>query len=294
MGILSKLTQRAEHVEAKPTAAASPVKATRPNLIICGAPRSGTSSLRYYLREHPDIEFIGGKDFEPIGGEDVGLPFNSPFVSHTHRAETLAAYDQVCERVRGKYDYIALSVRYAIYYPHLMHNIKHHLPDAKLLFILRNPIDRARSSYTYNPPEKRDKTFDEMIRIEQAEAEEQAKVVNRGQWKNMFKPGGETNSIIDRGIYAPCMRRIFDIFPREMIHVIRFDDFKRDANAELGKVLTWLGLRPHTFARVDEVKGQSTDTDVISPETRRMLSAYYAEFNQQLWDLLGWEGQPWS
>lgn len=294
MGILSKLTQRAEHVEAKPTGSAPSGKATRPNLIICGAPRSGTSSLRYYLREHPDIEFIGGKDFEPVGGEDVGLPFNSPFVSHTHRAETMAAYDQVCERVRGKHEYIALSVRYAIYYPHLMHNIKHHLPDAKLLFILRNPIDRARSSYTYNPPEKRDKTFDEMIRIEQAEAEEQAKVVNRGQWKNMFKPGGETNSIIDRGIYAPCMRRIFDIFPREMIHVIRFDDFKRDANAELGKVLTWLGLQPHTFARVDEVKGQSTDTDVISPETRRMLSAYYAEFNRQLWDLLGWEGQPWS
>lgn len=294
MGILSKLTQRAEHVEAKPTGSATPGKATRPNLIICGAPRSGTSSLRYYLREHPDIEFIGGKDFEPVGGEEVGLPFNSPFVSHTHRAETLAAYDQVCERVRGKYDYISLSVRYAIYYPHLMHNIKHHLPDARLLFILRNPIDRARSAYTYNPPEKRDKSFDEMIRIEQAEAEEQAKVVNRGQWKNMFKPGGETNSIIDRGIYAPCMRRIFDLFPRGQIHVIRFDDFKRDANAELGRVLTWLGLQPHTFARVDEVKGQSTDTDVISPETRRTLSAYYAEFNQQLWDLLGWEGQPWS
>lgn len=294
MGILSKLTQRAEHVEAKPTMHERTGKATRPNLIICGAPRSGTSSLRYYLREHPDIEFIGGKDFEPVGGEDVGLPFNSPFVAHTHRAETLAAYDQVCERVRGKYDYIALSVRYAIYYPHLMHNIRHHLPEARLLFILRNPIDRARSAYTYNPPEKRDKSFDEMIRVEQAEAEEMAKFVNRGQWKNLFKPGGETNSIIDRGIYAPCMRRIFDLFPREQVHVIRFDDFKRDANAELAKVLAWLGLGSHTFARVDEVKGQSTDTDVISPETRNTLSAYYAEFNQQLWDLLGWEGQPWS
>jgi len=294
MGILSKLTGGGQQVEAKPGAHAMSSKATRPNLIICGAPRSGTSSLRYYLREHPDIEFIGGKDFEPIGGEEVGLPFNSPFVSHTHRAGVAEAYDQVSQRVTGKYDYIALSVRYALYYPHLMHNIKHHLPDAKLLFILRNPIDRARSTYTYNPPEKRTMSFDEMIRIEQSEATEAAKFVNRGQWKNLFKPGGETNSLIDRGIYAPCMRRIFDLFPREVIHVIRFDDFKADPNAALAGVTDWLGLKRHDFKRIDEVKGQSTDTDVISPETRAFLSAYYAEFNQQLWDLLGWEGEPWK
>jgi len=294
MGILSKLTQRAEQVEAKPGEHTVKNKATRPNLIICGAPRSGTSSLRYYLREHPDIEFIGGKDFEPIGGEKVGLPFNSPFVAHTHRAETLDAYDQVCERVRGKFDYIALSVRYAMYYPHLMHNIKHHLPDAKLLFILRNPIDRARSAYTYNPPEQRDKTFDEMIRVEQHEADELAKFVNRGQWNRLFKTGGETNSLLARGVYAPCLRRIFDLFPREQVHIIRFDDFKRDSNAELAKVLHWLGLRAYTFTRTHEVKGRSTDTDIISPETRGFLSAYYAEFNQQLWDLLGWDGKPWK
>ncbi len=292
MGILSKLTGRNEQVEAKPISKTG--KATRPNFVICGAPRSGTSSLRYYMREHPDLEFIGGKDFEPIGGEEVGLPFNSPFVAHTHRAATLDAYDKVCTRAAGKYDYIGLSVRYALYYPHLMHNLKDHLPGAKLLFILRNPIDRARSSYTYLAPEKRKKTFDELIRLEQADAQEQAKFVNRGQWKNLFKPGGETNAVIDRGIYAPCMKRIFDIFPREQIHIIKFEDFKADPNAELNRVCEWLDLKPHTFERVSEVKGKSVETDVISPETRQYLSEYYAEFNQQLWDLLGWEGEPWS
>jgi hypothetical protein len=292
MGILSKLASRSTQAGVGGEPAQG--KATRPSLILAGAPRSGTTSLRYYLMEHPDVGFLVKDDFEPVGGEDVGLPFNSPFVAHTHRAAALEAYDDVCRRVRGRYDHIAVSVRYAIYYPHLMHNIRHHLPDARLLFILRNPIDRARSTYTYNPPAKRDKTFDELIRLETAEAEDRAKVVNRGQWKQLFKPGGETNSVIERGIYAPCMRRIFDLFPREQIHVIRFDDFKRDANAEMGRVLDWLGLPPHDFQRVDEVKGQSTDTDVISPETRRFLSDYYAEFNQQLWDLLGWDGQPWS
>ncbi|MBX3322172.1 MAG: sulfotransferase [Phycisphaeraceae bacterium] len=294
MGLLSKLSGRATEVQPRPEASGTGSNATRPNLILAGAPRSGTSSLRYYLMEHPDIAMLVGKDFEPVGGEDVGLPFNSPFVAHSHRAGALEAYDACCERVRGRHPYIGVSVRYAIYYPHLMHNIRHHLPDARLLFILRNPIDRARSSYTYTPPEKRDKTFDEMIRIEQHEAEEAAKFSNRGQWKNLFKPGGETNSIIERGLYAPCLRRILDIFPREQVHVIRFEAFKRDPNAELTRVLDWLGLRPHTFARTDEVKGQSTDTDVISPQTRAMLSDYYAEFNQQLWDLLGWDGQPWS
>ncbi len=292
MGILSKLTGGQEQVEVKSMTNTS--KATRPNLINCGAPRSGTSSLRFYLCEHPDIEFIGGQDFDPIGGEKVGLPFNSPFVAHTHRASVVEAYDQVCTRVAGQFDYIALSVRYAIYYPHLMHNIKDHLPDAKLVFILRNPIDRARSSFTHTPPEKRTKSFDEMIRLEQAEAEEAAKFINRGKWKNLFKPGGETISLIDRGIYAPNLKRIFAIFPREQIHVIKFDDFKADANAELRKVTDWLGLAPHRFERTTEVKGQSTDTDVISPETRAFLSDYYAEFNEQLWELLGWEGEPWS
>jgi muconolactone delta-isomerase len=292
MGILSKLAGREEQVEMKPTT--NRPKATRPNLINCGAPRCGTSSLRFYLREHPDIEFIGGKDFDPIGGEKVGLPFNSPFVAHTHRASVVEAYDQVCTRVTGKYDFIALSVRYAIYYPHLMHNIKDHLPDAKLVFILRNPIDRARSSFTHTQPEKRTMSFDEMIRLEKDEAAEAAKFVNRGKWKNLFKPGGETNSLIDRGIYAPNLKRIFDIFPREQIHVIKFDDFRADANAELRKVTDWLGLKGHQFERTTEIKGQSVDTDVISPETRAYLSDYYAEFNEQLWDLLGWEGEPWS
>lgn len=292
MGILSKLAGRS--MEAKPEREVVEGKATRPTLILAGAPRSGTTSLRYYLMEHPDIGFPVKDDFEAVGGEDVGLPFSSPFVAHSHRASAMEGYDRVCERISGRYDHIAVSVRYAIYYPHLMHNIRHHLADAKLLFILRNPIDRARSTYTYNPPEKRDKSFDELIRLEHAEAEERAKVASRGQWKNLFKPGGETNSVIERGIYAPCMRRIFDLFPREQIHVIRFDDFKRDPNAELARVCDWLGLAPHTFGRTDEIKGRSTDTDVISPETRRFLSDYYAEFNEQLWDLLGWDGEPWK
>lgn len=51
------------------------------NFMILGSRRSGTTSLEYYLGEHPQVRFLGEADLAPIGGVARGLPFNPPLTA---------------------------------------------------------------------------------------------------------------------------------------------------------------------------------------------------------------------
>src|SRR3989304_2195765 len=62
------------------------------NLMICGARRSGTTSLEYYLSEHPQIEFGSIDDYLPYGDPDIGYPYDSPFTALTCIDENYKTY----------------------------------------------------------------------------------------------------------------------------------------------------------------------------------------------------------
>lgn len=125
----------------------------KPNFLVVGAPKSGTTSIYEYLKQHPEIYvndkiketnfFVEPKEILGSGPRFYGKgsygktidDYNNLFldVSHTHKA-----IGEVCPV-------------YLPFYENTIPNIKRHLDDdVKIIIILRNPIDRAYSHYMHN------------------------------------------------------------------------------------------------------------------------------------------------
>ncbi len=113
-----------------------------PDFIIGGAPKCGTSSLFQYLGQHPEVFTSDPKEphfFASEGGEKKvrGMKFT--------RGEYEDLFDEKrTEQVAGE-----ASTGYLFHADTAAPKIKKVIPDVRLIFILRNPIERCRSEYWY-------------------------------------------------------------------------------------------------------------------------------------------------
>jgi len=121
-----------------------------PTFIIAGPPKAGTSSLQYYIRDHPDIY----------------VPEGEPHFFCDHYNEGLSYYEQFFKEWSGQRAVGEKTPCY-FYMPEIPERIKKDFPAIKLLFIFRNPIDRAYSHYWHNVRRYVEKaSFEEAIQRE--------------------------------------------------------------------------------------------------------------------------------
>src|SRR4051794_17760442 len=107
-----------------------------PNAFIIGVQKAGTTSLHYWMSQHPQV-------FAPVCLKDIDF-----FSSIKRRNEV----NGLLEKELSNYDkepiFLLSSVNYC-YYPQSTANICANNPDAKLIIILRNPYERAISAYRF-------------------------------------------------------------------------------------------------------------------------------------------------
>ena len=113
---------------------------TMPNFLIIGAMKSGTTALYYYLEQHPDIYMS---------------PVKEPNFFSSHKQENAAdtvtefgIYRQLFSGGSGKKAIGEASHSY-LYEPGAAAEIRRYIPEAKLIAILRNPIERAYSHFLH-------------------------------------------------------------------------------------------------------------------------------------------------
>jgi hypothetical protein len=115
----------------------------RPNFLVIGAAKCGTTALYHYLRQHPDIYMSDNK--EPLF---LAYDFDDPDFSDKQRGgvATLEEYEALFDGVTTERAVGEASTLY-VYSPLTIPNIKRYVPDAKLIALVRNPADRAFSSF---------------------------------------------------------------------------------------------------------------------------------------------------
>jgi hypothetical protein len=152
------------------------------------------------------------------------------------------------------------------------------LPHVKLVFILREPVERAYSNYLWtrmNGLETED--FETALGLEDRRA-----LPERLRFARPY-------SYFSRGLYADLLRPYMTRFPRRQLQVLRFEDIvvkPREVAATL-----------HEFLQIEARPGDADAIGVINPaerpaqgmgdHVRRELSARYAEPNRRLQELLG-------
>ena len=113
------------------------------DFFIVGAPKAGTTSLYYYLNEHPEIEMSTQKEtdfFSDSAIQKQGLYYGK------NRIDTEEKYNGLFNTQKKDVIFGEGSVSY-LFYPTVAQEIKAYNPIAKIIIMLRNPIDRAFSHY---------------------------------------------------------------------------------------------------------------------------------------------------
>lgn len=200
-----------------------------PNFLIAGAAKCGTTSLYYYLKQHPDIymspvkepNFFSNCTTNPDSGHGDDLIARSGVTSFED-------YLELFKESTGKKAVGEASTDTLFHFERTIPAIKHFLGDPWITIILRDPVTRAYSAYNYLVREGREKlSFNEALI-----AEEQRR---RDGYVYMWQ-------YREGGLYASRVRAFQEHFSR--VHVLLYDDLKLNANELMRSVYTFLDVNP--------------------------------------------------
>lgn len=201
---------------------------TLPNFLIIGAAKAGTSSLHYYLSQHPQIFMPTLKEPKFFALEGEELNFQNPDQAINHDSIThISGYQDL---FKGVTDEIAIGEASPIYLyrEKAAQRIKHYVPDAKLIVILRNPVERAFSCYTHLRREGYETlTFEKSLEMEKQRV--------HNNWAHLWH-------YQTAGFYTKQLKPYFSLFDREQIKILFFDDLCRDSLSLLQEIYQFLGV----------------------------------------------------
>src|SRR3954453_12016570 len=153
------------------------------------------------------------------------------------------------------------------------------LPDARLIALLRNPVERAFSHYQHEVALGR-----EPLSFEEATAREDERM--RGELERMlsepsyFSYAWWNYTYLARGRYAEQLERWYASFPPEQLLVLFTEELAADTAGTYRRVLDFLGAYAHdleSYPRIFE-----REYEQMSPETRARLERAFEEPNRQL------------
>ena len=200
---------------------------TLPNFLIIGAPKAGTTAIYAYLSQHPQVFTSELKEpafFAWEGGEPrFAGPHNARPARYNVR--DIERYRQLFRKVENRPRAGEASTIY-MYAPQAAGRIHHYIPHAKLIAVLRDPVDRAYSAYRHLVRDGR-----ETLTFEQGLAAEPSRIA--ANWR----PGYYYKQV---GFYCAQLRRYFELFRREQIAVYTYDEFKTDPQAVMKAMFTFL------------------------------------------------------
>jgi len=203
-----------------------------PTFFVLGAARSGTTSLHYWLAQHPDIAMSAIKEpnhfvFRP------GPDGPEPCIADDRRLLTKSVPDRsTYERlfpaggVRAAGDASPLYL-YTRETPELIASA---VPDARLIAVVREPVDRAWSHFVYVNDQlgaAAPETFARTVRQE----------LPRG-----YEPYRTGTHFVRLSRYAEQLQRYLGVFPRERLLVLSYDSLVRDPATALKQVCELVGV----------------------------------------------------
>ena len=208
----------------------------KPNFFIVGAPKCGTTALFQYLSEHPNVFACEPKEPHYFATDIPGM----------RTINTKEGYFNLYKDVQEKHSAIGDASVFYMYSKEAIGHIRELEPKAKLIVMLRNPVELVHSMHSqvvYSRDENE---------LEFEKAWELIPLRKKGQALGKFTRDPKTLFYDEIGKLGEQLERVFSIFPKEQVMVIFFDDFKKDTAGIYKKTLDFLGL-PFYQANLDPV-----------------------------------------
>lgn len=193
-----------------------------PNFFIVGAAKSGTTSLAENLRQHPQVFFSSFKEPSYFVKDAGYKDFNEYTALFQKAGDAIAIGEASTGYLFDK------SAPYAI---------KEHFPEAKIIIILRNPVDMAFSYWNYmRTIGNESKSFEEAI------SEGERAYRKTDYFKKKCINWWASYLYLERALYSQQVRRYVDVFGKGRVKIYIFEEFIKNLKDSYRDLFLFLGV----------------------------------------------------
>ncbi len=249
-----------------------------PQVYIIGVKRGGTSSLFWYLLEHPwalppfrlrkEIKFY-------IYMYDLG-------------PQWYRAYFPYKSRLRQGYFTLDATPSY---FPHppFPERVMQLTPRARMILLLRNPVIRTISHYFHNRRRGLEPlSLEEALKAEPQRLAGEVEAMERDPCHDPWKY--HRFGYLTESRYIEHLERLWQAVPKEQVFILRSEELFQRPEITLRRIADFLGIppwKPHL-----RVYNQGVYASDVPTRIRHWLEAYFRPYNERLYEALGWE-QGW-
>lgn len=221
-----------------------------PDFVIAGAAKAGTTALYSYLQQHPDLHFSPIKEPHHFSSDIQPAQFRPDFYRNTvldlrgyfshdplpKRFQAFiqepAAYQELF-REAGAHQLTGEASTTYLYSAVAARKLRAHRPDAKVILILRNPVERAYSHYLMALKFGfTDQTFQQALRMDKQQHP---------------KGWGQSELFLELGCYAGQVQRFLAHFPRDQVFIAFYDELQAQPQSLLQRIGSFLGVGAYPF-----------------------------------------------
>lgn len=251
---------------------------TKPSFVIPGAPKCGTSTLYDALCTHPLVR--RGKRKEPTN-----------FIHYPgSRLRCLMNYPLRPERlIRGPFVCADASVEYFTH-PHAAEAVAEVLPDARLIFLFRDPVCRAWSDYQMfvKAGAETEPFRDAVLRSVDWLSQPGLDPLIQSAARNAFSPV----RYLLNGMYEIQLQRWLKWYSRERCLFLISEEYFQNFDLTMARVVEFLQLPLHQFTCGQNISRMGSYSDAVDADTSLCLREFFKPHNARLAEFLG-RSLPW-
>lgn len=239
-----------------------------PTFIVIGAAKAGTTSLFHYLTQHPEVFMAPEKEIHYFDAKY--RKGHNWYLSKFNKSKN--------SKARGE------ATPMYCFYPKAIERIHKFDPKLKLIFLLRNPVDRAISHYWMAVHQKYETK--ELLEALQIDEEIRCKLLEA-------RSGSITGNDIDfayfsyksRGLYHEQLDHIYDCFPKEQVLIQKLEEFVMYPKKVYSDICGFLEVSDHTPSFSNHFPGNYSKNSEL--EAVSYLKEYFTVPNKILFEKYG-------
>ena len=236
------------------------------DFVVAGVQKAGTTALHDFLAQHPHVALLRDQALHFFDKEEH-------FAGEPDYRILLGNFDPGWRwRVAGE-----VTADY-LYYPRALERIARYNPEMKVIVSLRNPVDRAFSQWN-------------MRRGKGQEPLEFIDAIKRDQELGVWR-GPRGNAYLARSLYSTQLERVFDLFPRNQVLVIKYEEFRQNSYRVADRMFDFLGIRRSRTLK-NKWRNIGSYSRKVRAEEREYLSSLFEEDISKLEALLDWDCSNW-
>jgi Sulfotransferase domain len=244
-------------------------KVERVDFIVAGVQKAGTTALHDFLAQHPHVALLRDQALHFFDQEGHfptdGLSRPDYRILHGHFRPGWRW--KIAGEVTADY----------LYYPHALERIAQYNAEMKLIISLRDPTERAFSQWN-------------MRRAKGQEPLEFIDAIKRDQDAGIWR-GPRGNAYIARSLYSEQLGRVFELFPRDQVLLIKYEELGKDPSHTVATMFDFLGVARRQVK--NKRRNVGSYSRQITTEEREHVSAIFDEEISKIESLLGWNCSDW-